>query len=411
MIPKPLPRKWRLFNRTLLIILALLLIVQCSRCAFGGGDSKAIPSAKEDIEDSLPQRKWEEGLILQQEKIDLAHVYAQKDTGLAHLMDIMLRRYHPDNALFLAVDAKTNEILAWGERRDSAVQNSPDYLSRATFPAASLAKTVTIAAAFESNRYNVNSEIPLIGGAHTLYKNQIRVPQNYHGETVPLQMAYGKSYNPPMAIIGMNLGSKRLKSAAYKFGFNRDFPDDIPDRSSYEPPDTGYGVAEVASGFTKNTTLSPLQAAAIVRSIIEKKPLEIPFEKNGAFGYAPTERIDLPDSKFSNSTYLSIREAMLTTAIKGTSRRHIMSTRNISRRFLDDLDIGGKTGSLDGDDPKGRYDWFMGFAQSKTDPSKAIVIVVMQAHGEIRSQAASLVAAILINYWARENLSIKGNDK
>ncbi|MCK9182391.1 MAG: penicillin-binding transpeptidase domain-containing protein [Fibrobacteraceae bacterium] len=385
--------------------------MQCSRCAFGNGDSKAIPSAKEDIEDSLPQREYEENLILQQEKIDLAHVYAQKDTGLAHLMDNMLRRYHPDNALFLAVDAKTNEILAWGERRDSAVQNSPDYLSQATFPAASLAKTVTIAAAFESNRYSVDSEIPLIGGAHTLYKNQIRVPQNYHGETIPLHMAYGKSYNPPMAIIGMNLGVKRLKNAAYKFGFNRDFPDGIPDRSSYEPPDTGYGLAEVASGFTKSTTLSPLQAAAIVRSIVEKKPLEIPFEKNGAYGYAPTERIDLPDSKFSNSTYLGVREAMLTTAIKGTSRRHIMSTRNISRRFLDDLDIGGKTGSLDGDNPKGRYDWFMGFAQGKIDPSKAIVIVVMQAHGEIRSQAASLVAAILINYWARENLSIKGNDK
>ena len=178
MLPqKPLPRKLRLFNRIVLILIGLACIVQCSRCAFGEKDEADsfktdIPEEAAEGENSLPQRDLPDTIeprrIEQKisEAINLDHVYAQKDTGLAHAMDTYLRRFHPDNALYVAVDAKTNEILAWGERKDSAIQNKPDYLSRATFPAASLAKTITIAAAFDSKRYSINTEVPIIGSAH-----------------------------------------------------------------------------------------------------------------------------------------------------------------------------------------------------------------------------------------------------
>lgn len=415
MLPqKPLPRKFRLFNRAVLILLGLICIIQCSRCAFGEKDEADtfqtdIPEDASDAKDSLPQRDLPDSVepshIEQKisQAVNLDHVYAQKDTGLAHAMDTYLRRFHPDNALYVAVDAKTNEILAWGERKDSAVQSKPDYLSRATFPAASLAKTITIAAAFDSKRYSINSEIPIIGSAHTLYKRQLKVPENYHGPTVPVHFAFAKSYNPPIALMGMNVGAQRLKSAAAKLGFNRNYPQGIPDKSFYAPPDTGYGLAEVACGFTQETTLSPLQAAAMMRAIVTKKALEIPWERNGASGHAPTKPVKLDTEKFSENAYMGLRKALLATATEGTSRKH-MTTRNISRRFFEDLDIGGKTGSLDGENPKGRYDWFMGFAQSKSNPDKAIILVIMQAHGAYRTQVASQVAALLINYWGKREL-------
>ena len=90
---------------------------------------------------------------------DTAHIKSQKDPYLADKIDILLRRYHPDLGVILVVDTKTNEILAWGERRDGKVQNKPDWIGRASFPAASLAKLVTIAAAMESNRYSLNTPI------------------------------------------------------------------------------------------------------------------------------------------------------------------------------------------------------------------------------------------------------------
>ena len=342
------------------------------------------------------------------ETIDSTHIKAQKDVFLAEKIDNMLRRFRPEHAVILVVEPKSNEIIAWGERRNNHVQEKPDYFIKNTFPAASLAKTVTISAAMESNRYSLTSQIPMIGSSIHLYKNQLRVKEGYKGPFIELQDAYAKSANPPMAIVGMNVGAERLRSAAKKLGYNTNFPGALPPRSNYAPPDTGYGLAEVSSGFTDATTLTPLLAAAQVRAILMKKPLEIPWASN-LDGYAPKSRIALDVGKFSDNTYYGLREAMIRTVTRGTARKNI-STRHMARKNYDALNIGGKTGSLDGKDPYGRYEWFMGFAQSKEDPSKAIVVVIMQVHDlqGMRSQPATQIAGMLINYWAHQNLPKKG---
>ena len=342
------------------------------------------------------------------EIIDSVHIKNQKDVFLAEKIDQMLRRFKPMHSIVLVVEPKSNEIVAWGETKDYKVQNEPDYFTRNTFPAASLAKTITIAAAMESNRYSLNSPIPDRGAHHTLYKNQLRVPENYTGPTIELQDAYAKSANPPLAIIGMNVGASRLKAAAKNLGYNMNFAGGLPGRSNYAPPDSGYGLAEASCGFTEATTLTPLLAAAQVRSILMKKPLEIPWAAN-LDGYAPKSRIALDVDKFSENTYYGLREAMIRSITNGTARKHI-STRNMARKNYNALNIGGKTGSLDGHDPYGRYEWFMGFAQAKEDPSKSLVVVILQVHDlqGYRSQPACQVAAMIINYWAHQNLN-KGN--
>ena len=342
------------------------------------------------------------------EIIDSVHIKKQKDVFLAEKIDQMLRRFKPMHSIVLVVEPKTNEIVAWGETKDYKVQNEPDYFTRNTFPAASLAKTITIAAAMESNRYSLNSPIPDRGAHHTLYKNQLRVPENYTGPTIELQDAYAKSANPPLAIIGMNVGASRLKAAAKNLGYNMNFAGGIPGRSNYAPPDSGYVLAEASCGFTEATTLTPLLAAAQVRAILMKKPLEIPWAAN-LDGYAPKNRIALDVDKFSENTYYGLREAMIRSITNGTARKHI-STRNMARKNYNALNIGGKTGSLDGHDPYGRYEWFMGFAQAKEDPSKSLVVVILQVHDlqGYRSQPACQVAAMIINYWAHQNLN-KGN--
>ena len=338
------------------------------------------------------------------EKVDSTHIKNQKNVFLAEKIDNMLRRFKPMHSAILVVEPNSNEIIAWGETKDYKVQNAPDYISRNTFPAASLAKTITIAAAMESNRYSLNSPIPDRGAHHTLYKNQLRVPENYTGPTIELQDAYAKSANPPLGIIGLNVGAKRLREAARNLGYNMNFPGGLPGRSNYAPPDSGYGLAEVSCGFIQSTTLTPLLAAAQVRSILSKKPLEIPWASD-LTGYAPKSRIALDIGKFSENTYYGLRAAMIRSVTNGTARKHI-STKNMARKNFNALTIGGKTGSLDGNDPNGRYEWFMGFAQSKDDPKKAIVVVIMQVHDlqGFRSQPACQVAAMIMNYWAHQNL-------
>jgi cell division protein FtsI/penicillin-binding protein 2 len=336
---------------------------------------------------------------------DTVHIKSQKDPILADKIDILLRRYRPDLGVILVVNTRTNEIIAWGERRDGKVQNKPDWIGRATFPAASLAKLVTIAAAMESNRYSLNTPIPMIGRHHTLYLNQLRVPEKYNGPTMELSEAFARSANPPMAIVGKNVGGKRLNAAAAKLGYNKRFPGNAPNASSYTAPDTGYGLAEVACGFTTSTTLTPLLAAAQIRAVLTKKPLEIPWARDMA-PFAPQKPLALDVGKFSENTYYGLRESMLRSVTQGTAHKH-MSTKNMARKNFEALRLGGKTGSLDGTDPAGRYDWFMGFAEAKNDPSKSIVVIVMQMHKEIRSQPATQVAATVINYWAHQNLDLK----
>ena len=336
---------------------------------------------------------------------DTLHIKSQKNAYLADKIDILLRRYHPDLGIILVVDTKTNEIIAWGERRDGKVQNKPDWIGKATFPAASLAKLVTISAAMESNRYSLNTPIPMIGRHHTLYLRQLKVPEKYNGPTMELSEAFARSANPPMAIIGKSIGAKRLLAAAAKLGYNRRFPGNVPNTSNYTAPDTGYGLAEVSCGFTTSTTLTPLLAAAQVRAILTKKPLEIPWARD-MVPFAPQKRVALDIGKFSENTYYGLREAMLRSVTQGTAHKH-MSTKNMARKNFEALRIGGKTGSLDGNDPAGRYDWFMGFAEARNDPSKSIVVIVMQMHKEIRSQPATQVAATVINYWAHQNLEKK----
>lgn len=340
--------------------------------------------------------------------IDSTHIKNQKDVFLAEKIDNLLRRFRPEHAVILMVDPKSNEIIAWGERRNNHVQEKPDYFIKNTFPAASLAKTVTISAAMESNRYSLTSQIPMIGSSIHLYKNQLRVKEGFKGPFIEMQDAYARSANPPMGIIGLNLGAERLRSAAKKLGYNTNFPGALPPRSNYAPPDTGYGLAEVSSGFTDATTLTPLLAAAQVRAILMKKPLEIPWAAN-LDGYAPKSRIALDVGKFSDNTYYGLREAMIRTVTHGTARKNI-STRHMARKNYEALNIGGKTGSLDGKDPYGRYEWFMGFAQSKADPSLAVILVIMQVHDlqGMRSQPATQVAGMLFNYWAHQYLPKKG---
>ena len=256
------------------------------------------------------------------EIVDSVHIKNQKDVFLAEKIDNMLRRFKPMHSAILVVEPNSNEIIAWGETKDYKVQNAPDYISRNTFPAASLAKTITIAAAMESNRYSLNSPIPDRGAHHTLYKNQLRVPENYAGPTIELQDAYAKSANPPLGIIGLNVGAKRLRDAAKMLGYNTNFPGGLPGRSNYAPPDSGYGLAEVSCGFIQSTTLTPLLAAAQMRSILAKKPLEIPWAKD-LEGIAPKQRIALDVGKFSENTYYGLRAAMLRSVTNGTARKHI----------------------------------------------------------------------------------------
>jgi len=288
----------------------------------------------------------------------------QRDSILAKSVKDLLNRYHPPNAFILLMDAKSGNILAWGQREDDKDSEEPTFLQRDSFPTASLAKIVTAAAALE-NGSNPNSEVPKIGRNSTLYKRQIFTAENYDGSTITLEDAFAKSNNPAMGIIGMNVGKDKLKATAKKLGF-----------SNFHYPDSSYELAESSCGFTQRNMASPLQVAYAIRKLLLQSP-----------------------KYFKKTTYEGMQTLFLRTVTDGTAQKKIK--KSVHKQNINSLHIGGKTGSLDGDSPAGRYDWFAGFAQSKEEPEKALIIVVMQVHGKLRYQHSTVIAGLLINEWAR----------
>jgi cell division protein FtsI/penicillin-binding protein 2 len=88
---------------------------------------------------------------------------------------------------------------------------------------------------------------------------------------------------------------------------------------------------------------------------------------------------------------------MQATVRKGTSRKGFHSILRASH--MDKIDAGGKTGSLDGVETPGRFDWFVGYVRLKNDPSIGLAFSVMLVHREYAGIHASAMTALLIRDW------------
>jgi cell division protein FtsI/penicillin-binding protein 2 len=298
---------------------------------------------------------------------DLEPVVEQQDTVLAKFIETLLSRYKPPNAFILLMEAKSGSILAWGQRENEENSEEPTFLLRDSFPAASLSKIVTATAAIE-NGSTPSSIFPRIGRNSTLYKRQIFDTESRKSDSITLEDAFAKSNNPAMGIIGIKLGKNKMESTAKKLGF-----------TNFSYQDSAYALAESASGFTRRNMLSPYQTANAIRKLLFLKSPE----------------------DFHKKTYEGMRILFLRTVTDGTAQKDMR--KSVYSQNKNSLYIGGKTGSLDGDSPTGRYDWFAGFAQSKEEPEKAVIIVIMQVHGKLRNQHSSIMAGLLINEWAKQN--------
>lgn len=360
---------------------------------------KAIETEQNDIEESIPiQAESAEPDFNKQ------FLSRQPDVVLGRKLLDVLRSQNAYGAFYLMVDGYSGQILAWGQQSEFNPSDVPTYMPRSSFPAASLIKIVTAAAALESRRYSNHTLIPAIGSSVTLYRDQLKVPKNYKGRKVSLEKAFASSMNPSMGIVGLNLGGKALKSAATQLGFNMNCPTGIVDQSNFTPPDSGYGVAEAACGFTKEITLSPLHVAAIVRSVLKGKAPEIPWSPLVGADYAPAKAVPLTVSALSENTYYGLRRMFEATIKNGSARTSFKNPKVLYSYNRKRLRMGGKTGTKDGDD--GRYEWFAGYAMDRKDPKKSLVLVCLHINElkGLRASHPAQAAALLINHWSKRYL-------
>ncbi|MDH3379715.1 MAG: penicillin-binding transpeptidase domain-containing protein [Gammaproteobacteria bacterium] len=275
-------------------------------------------------------------------------------------------RYKPDYGAFVALDAETGRILSLASYEKDGGELG-NLALRASYPAASVFKIVTAAAALEEGFAEPSTVVPYNGKSTSLYKRQVFKHRNTKWtRRVTLSDAFAKSVNTVFARLGVfDIGARTLHEYAGRFGFNQPIGSDLPFEASLAPlaADDKWELAESASGFTRSNTLSPLHGAMIAASVVNDGKMLNPYiveqlaDEHQVVEYQAAP--ELMGVSVRPDTAVKLRELMVSTVQKGSARR---SFRKFFTSDLRDVEVGGKTGSLTGLLPRGRNDWFVGYA-------------------------------------------------
>ena len=287
---------------------------------------------------------------------------------LQALADKWLQSSRAHQAALVVMNPDTGEVLAMagysadGQEGNTALAGS--------FPAASLFKIVTAAAAVEKAEMSAESKLAYDGGKHTLYKNNLAKEPDKGRNSVTLQESFADSINTVFGKLGVfTLGPEELAEFAGRFGFNTDINFEMPVEASNfavdDQPDD-FRLAELASGFNRETKVSPLHGALMAASVVSGGRLREPtlvrevFDRNNHIYYQsdPGELREI----ISPATAEELSRLMRSAVEEGTGRRTFGSAS--THPVLSRLVIGGKSGTINNEDGQ-RVDWFVAWAKPR----------------------------------------------
>lgn len=327
------------------------------------------------------------------------------DPGLQAYLSKLLRRSLTHQAAVVAMSPIDGRILAMVSYADGEPNLIENLCLRSNYPAASIIKIVAAAAAIEAKGFNPEKVLTYRGRRYTLYRSQLEnmIDKGPYTHEISFQRAFSSSINPVFGKIGIfHLGEFLINEYARKFLFNEPIPLEFPLTPSYiGVPSDDFGLAEIASGFNKQTLISPLHACMITGAVANRGTMMTPWmirrirDAEGKQVYAAgIEPLARP---ITESTALKMMDMMGDTMVNGTARKSFRTLRN--KKAFQELDIGGKTGSIN--DREGRYklDWLSAYVVPR-DGRQPISLTVLAIHGEklgIRSR--SLARYILEHYY------------
>lgn len=324
---------------------------------------------------------------------------------LQHEAERLLSAYKPDFGAIVVVEARTGKVRAMAsyERGEKIGEN---LAIRGTFPAASIFKMVTAAAAVDRRGMDPEGLIHFNGGSHTLYRrNAMSTVVNRWTREVSLREAFARSFNTAFARVAFEkLQPQDLEEYAFRFGFNRQIHGDLLfDQSVTEiPSEKNFHMAEIASGFNRVTKMSPLHGALMAATIANdgKMPKVQMIEKvtdqsnRVVLEGAPATDFDVLTADGNDKMKVLMEE----TIVSGTSRKSFKHLRR-DRRFRE-VELGGKTGSLTGTNPRGKTDWFVGYAIG--DNGEKLAIAAVTVHEKLWRVKSSILAQSVVRRHFRD---------
>ncbi|MFP4418255.1 MAG: penicillin-binding transpeptidase domain-containing protein [Chitinispirillaceae bacterium] len=327
------------------------------------------------------------------------------DTSLQKTVRKLFRRYHPRHGAAVALDPETGRVLALVSYNnpDDTLVGRDTYL-RSIFPAASIFKTITAAAAVERCNLSEGSLLKTVGKNHTLYNFQLENTLKTFRE-VTLREAFAYSINPVFGRLGIHhVTADGLRATAAKFGFNQPIPFELAaDAPHISITDSSFQIAEIASGFNQQTRISPLYGALIAASISNAGNMPVPILVDSVIQVSTGKRLYKAEYKpwrqaMQPNTADRLSLIMQDVTRYGTARKSFGYVKN-SYHF-NRIAYGGKTGNVD-KDSLGRIDWFVGFARHQADSSQHIATGVVTVHGPYWTVHSSFLGAEIIRNHIR----------
>ncbi len=382
--------------------------------------SQSVPAAHEPEPGPVPQPVPQEPLA----GLDLAHMStdgdsltARADAGTAHLtLDPELQRtalqimgaHHVPEAAAVLIDVATGRLLVYASHIEGASGPARDLCVEATAPSASVFKIITAAALVEEAHLGPDTRQCYSGGEQRITAADLVDNPARDKSCVTLAGAIGHSVNTVIARLATaHLSPPQLEAMARRFGYGQAIPFDVPVQpSAVHVPLEPLEFARTAAGFW-NTTLSPLEAAAISAIVArggEAVQPRLVDRLAAADGAAVWSAPEPPASHraIARETAEEVATMMEHTVSEGTSFKAFHDGRG--RAFLPGIGVAGKTGTLTDGGAQRYYTWFTGFAPSRPQPDeRQVAVAVLVVNGPTWHVKANVVARdVLRAYFAQQ---------
>jgi len=280
-----------------------------------------------------------------------------------------LERGRFDLAHVVVMDPETGAVLAYAST--DAVRFPPDK----TYPAASLVKVITAAATLDRAPQVAHETCHFVGSPWRLTRDRLRSPQ--HGNEADMRKALATSNNQCFARWAVHrVGPSAMLGAIDRFGMLTAPALGHPGGHAVAPRDE-LALAELGSGLD-GLSITPLHAAQLASTLVDGRLVK-PRWVAGAWNTAG-QRVTVPGGEggrqvLTPALAAQLRGWLVDTTVRGTARRAFRVRGG--RPLLPGIAVAGKTGSLNGTDPKGHYEWFIGVAPAD-HPKLAIATLAVQ---------------------------------
>lgn len=304
------------------------------------------------------------------------------DAALTREVYRVLKQGRVELGHVIVLEPDSGRVLAY------ASTDTERFPGTRAYPAASLVKVITAAAALDSAPKQARLPCRFTGSPYRLTPKRVDPPRD--GKTVSLRKALATSNNQCFAQLAVHaVGERPLVAALERFGWSAP-PAPAHAPGSIDPGQDRFELAKLGCGLA-GSRITPLHAAQLAASLADGElvsPRWVDRVVDASGRELPLPAVPGPRRVMSYELARSLREMLVDTTTRGTARsafRH----RN-GRPRLGQVEVAGKTGSLSGTNPKGKYEWFIGVAPAD-DPVLAVATVVV--HGDLWWRNASQLAA------------------